>query len=328
MPPKKKKLKTALSNLLADVARKKKENYNLAVVEEKRNKAKEKQRLLAQQRLKPTYSENDRILLVGEGNFSFARSLAENYMQQRPSNIVATCFDDESVLYEKYGNEAKSNVQALRDLGVTVLFSVDGTQLEKTKEIKKCKFTKIIFNFPHAGAGIKDQDHNVRANQALINGFLASATPLLTKEGEMIRNNNTSQEDDDSIAAPEGEIHITTKTCKPYDLWDVRTLAKTTGQLAIKTTLPFHPDHYPGYEHRRTLGFKEGVSKANNAEILQANPKTFVIVRKEAMMPEFEKSKQGAIEKKKNLQRQALLPKKKRKHRQTKHSDDDDDDDE
>ncbi|KAI8140357.1 hypothetical protein BJV82DRAFT_623616 [Fennellomyces sp. T-0311] len=343
MPPKKKKLKTALSNVLQAAEKHKREQYKQQVQQARLKQVKQKQQVHPQHGRKPKFTDNDRVLLIGEGNFSFARSLAEHYMASNPSNIVATCYDSEQVLYDKYADEAKTNVAQLKQLGVAVLFEVDGTKLKKHKNICKNRYTKIIFNFPHAGAGIKDQDHNVRANQKLLNEFFVSALPLLSKEGETSRYLPVQQKQDDDEAdlevkeddeeeelepLAEGEMHVTIKTCKPYDLWDIRTLAKTTGRLAIKTTFPFHPDIYPGYEHRRTLGFKEGVSKGENAEIVSSNPKTFVIVRDSAMAADREKSKQGAINKKKELQRQALLGKKKRKQRPMSKPESSDDDDE
>ncbi|KAI9499219.1 hypothetical protein BDB00DRAFT_753377 [Zychaea mexicana] len=312
MPPKKKKLKTSLKNVLNLAEAHKREKYKQQSHQARIAQTKQKQKTHPKHGRKPKFTSTDRVLLIGEGNFSFAKSIAEHYMASNPGNIIATCYDSEQMLYEKYADEAKSNVATLKELGVTVLFEIDGTKLRKYKDLRKNRYTKIIFNFPHAGAGIKDQDHNIRANQKLLNEFFASAVPLLSKEGETSR-----------------EMHVTIKTCKPYDLWDIRTLAKTTGK-AIKTTFPFHPDIYPGYEHRRTLGFKEGVSKGENAEIIKADPKTFVVVRKSAMEAEKERSKQGAIKRKKDLQRQALLGKKKRKHLfnpKAESSDDDDDND-
>ncbi|KAI9322748.1 hypothetical protein BX666DRAFT_1898086 [Dichotomocladium elegans] len=353
--PKKRKLMEALDRTLRKAEKNNKERYK----QEQREKLLQKQNKKKVYAQKPIFNSNDRILLIGEGNFSFARAIAEHYLKEKPEHITATCLDTEDILYEKYGDEVKANVQALRDRGVPVLFGIDGTQLEKYKLVKKNKYTKIIFNFPHAGAGIKDQDHNVRSNQALLNSFFASAAPLLSERGQIRRHQSildlkeeeVLDEDEKEIRAliaeeegrwegkeeeeplPDGEIHITIKTCKPYDLWDVKGLAKTSGYLAVKSTLPFNPAFYPGYEHRRTLGFREGVSKDKNAEILGSDPKTFVIVRKEAMADEFERSKQGAIERKKDMQRLAALGKRKRKqlqqhHGQRKKPSDDNDDDE
>lgn len=74
---------------------------------------------------------------------------------------------------------------------------------------------------------------------------------------------------------------------------------KKTGSLAIRTTLPFVPEAYPGYKHRRTLGFKDGTSKAGNEEIEGKSPKTYVFVREEAVKGELEKVKEGMERKKK-----------------------------
>jgi 25S rRNA (uracil2634-N3)-methyltransferase len=115
----------------------------------KKNQVKPKKALQETQRLRPQLSSKDKILLVGEGNFSFARSLAENYLEEGAENLTATCYDTEKVLFEKYGDEAKDNVEFVREFGGTVLFEEDATDF--SKEVKKNRYTKIIFNFPHAG---------------------------------------------------------------------------------------------------------------------------------------------------------------------------------
>lgn len=38
-------------------------------------------------------------------------------------------------------------------------------------------------------------------------------------------------------------------------------------KLALRTEHKFHVAAFPGYSHRRTLGFKEGLSPMNNEEI-------------------------------------------------------------
>jgi 25S rRNA (uracil2634-N3)-methyltransferase len=108
------------------------------------------------------------------------------------------------------------------------------------------------------GLGIKDQDRNILANQQLILGFLHSAIPLLKH--------------------PLGEIHITVKSGAPYDDWNIKSLAKSTLFLKCKEQYPFYPSLYPGYEHRRTLGFVEGQSKRENEELKQCKTMVFVSV--------------------------------------------------
>ena len=96
----------------------------------------------------------DKILLVGEGNFSFAVALLQHpptpLDHLPPANIVATAFDTEEECYTKYP-DAEQNVRMLREKGVPVLFGVDATRLEKTSTLKGKVFDRIVWNFPHAG---------------------------------------------------------------------------------------------------------------------------------------------------------------------------------
>ncbi|CAG8684374.1 16682_t:CDS:2, partial [Acaulospora colombiana] len=224
----------------------------------------------------PPYQPGDTILLIGEGNFSFAHVLAESVLRTGHL-IIATALDSEEVVNKKY-EDAREHISAFIKCSGKVLYEVDGTRLNKCKELKNKRFDKIVFNFPHAGIGIKDQDRNILANQKLIKSFLSSATPLLASQTLYSELND-------------GEIHITIKTGLPYDNWNIKKVIKSTGVLAVKETLPFNPSQYPGYEHRRTLGFKDGVSKNGNEEILSKKPKTLIIVRKEVIQLEKERKK-------------------------------------
>ncbi|KAJ3287414.1 hypothetical protein HK104_008635 [Borealophlyctis nickersoniae] len=211
------------------------------------------------------YSESDSILLVGEGNFSFAHALAEK-LHGAWESLVATAYDSEMVAREKYP-DLSEHVDAIHELGGEVLFRVDATDLDGCKKLRNRRFTKIVFNFPHVGAGIKDQDRNIRINQELIRGFFASAIPKLTFKS-------------DHDGAEDGEIHITLKEGEPYDSWNVRAQAKATDILVCARSARFDPSLYEGYAHRRTIGFSEGLSAQDNEEILRKACRTYVFVQK------------------------------------------------
>jgi 25S rRNA (uracil2634-N3)-methyltransferase len=333
MPPK--KLKSALNNLLSVQKEKQKKNEKQKRAQQWEQERRKKQSQQQTQQQKSPYEFNDKILLVGEGNFSFARSLVESVVHGG-DNIIATCYDSQEVLHEKYEDESKGNVQVIQELGGTVLFEVDATHLDKCKAIKQQKFSKIVFNFPHAGtsfkadiphclsahmtfcntwilfflgAGIKDQDRNIQSNQVLLKEFFKSAAKLLQSRVEGDEN--------------DGEIHVTLKSGQPYDLWSVRTMAKSTDLLRPKTAFPFVPALYPGYAHRRTLGFKEGLSKTGNEEIIDKKPKTYVFVRSQVMQDDIDKSKEG-MAKKRSVMRDMQGPNKK-KSRTSSHPESDDD---
>ncbi|RKO93962.1 hypothetical protein BDK51DRAFT_19525, partial [Blyttiomyces helicus] len=205
------------------------------------------------------------------GNFSFSSALLTRL--HGASALTATSYDPEPVALQKYP-DLDAHVSAVREMGGTVLFGVDATELEKCKPLRGMLFDKIVFNFPHVGAGIKDQERNVIANQNLIRAFFVSAAAFLRPS------TSTTQS---------GRILLTTKTGMPYDLWDVRAQAKLTGELELVESFLFESSLYEGYAHRRTIGFKEGVSSEENEEIRGGDgPRTFAFGLKEEVAFEEE----------------------------------------
>ena len=47
--------------------------------------------------------------------------------------------------------KAKSNLEALENLGAHLLFGVNATKMKLHTDLKMRKFDRIIYNFPHAG---------------------------------------------------------------------------------------------------------------------------------------------------------------------------------
>lgn len=123
----------------------------------------------------------DRILLVGEGDFSFAHSLFTHHNCQ---NLVATCYDDVATLGAKY----PQSTDYIRDLedstredeltSIKIVYGVDATKMGKGgsagggKIIRKGGFDRIIFNFPHVGGLTKDVNRQVRHNQGAYSASL------------------------------------------------------------------------------------------------------------------------------------------------------------
>lgn len=100
------------------------------------------------------FKPTDKILLIGEGNFSFARALVcepPSALQYLPaSSVVATAYDTEAECFEKHP-EAQAIVEEIRAKGAEVSFGVDATKLEKVTSLRSRKFDRIVWNFPHAG---------------------------------------------------------------------------------------------------------------------------------------------------------------------------------
>ena len=100
-----------------------------------------------------TLGSSHRILLVGEGNFSFASSLATSI---GGSNILATSLDGREEVVAKYGVEAQASLSAIVRLGGKVLHGIDGTSMDEETAINGgAPYDRIIFNFPHLGVQLK-----------------------------------------------------------------------------------------------------------------------------------------------------------------------------
>lgn len=180
------------------------------------------------------FAQEDRILLVGEGDFSFAKSIVESHGCY---DVTATCFDVKDELFEKYRPQAELHVQYLDDEGQSIRYGIDATKLDSNKSLKKSGvFDRIIFNFPHVGGKSKDVNRQVRFNQELLVKFFKAAMPLLSNDGTII------------VTLFEGE---------PYTLWNIRDLARHSG-LEVQRSFQFQAEAYLGYSHSRTLGNIEG----------------------------------------------------------------------
>jgi 25S rRNA (uracil2634-N3)-methyltransferase len=184
------------------------------------------------------FNSGQRILLVGEGDLSFARSLATSFGDG--SNITATTLDSLSFVLEHYGNGYR-NVQALQALGATVLHEVDATRAN-------LKLTDVyVFNFPHPGwldepsrnrrgarFGDEKCDRQIRRHRNLLAGFFDNLQRLLPR---------------DSTA----RVYITTKvlgavddSASHRDMWNVPDVGRARGFSLIEER-SFSASTYPGY---------------------------------------------------------------------------------
>jgi 25S rRNA (uracil2634-N3)-methyltransferase len=91
------------------------------------------------------------ISYISTGNFSFARSLVEHHLGGQGSQLVATAYDDAETAKAKYDKEVDANTEVVKVAEATVLFGVDGMDLAGCKPLRNRRFTRIVFNFPHAG---------------------------------------------------------------------------------------------------------------------------------------------------------------------------------
>ncbi|KAI9119984.1 hypothetical protein K1719_008953 [Acacia pycnantha] len=176
------------------------------------------------------YSSHHQIILVGEGDFSFALCLAQSFGSA--FNIVASSLDTHDEVVRKY-KKAKSNLVALTKLGADVLHGVDATQMKSHPDLNMRRFDRIIFNFPHAGFhGREDDFFMIEEHKDLIRGFFKNASSMLMSNGE---------------------VHINHKITPPFDYWCIKELGIQNFLLPIEC-VEFKKEDYPGYNNKRGDG--------------------------------------------------------------------------
>ncbi|XP_058113299.1 uncharacterized protein At4g26485-like [Magnolia sinica] len=180
------------------------------------------------------YSSSHKILLVGEGDFSFSASIAKAL--RSATNMVATSHDSKEMLRIKHWS-SEAHLEELNGLGCMVLHDVDVHDMNKQPILKTMKFDRIIFNFPHAGhiPFFKERDtYLIEQHKNLLSGFFHSASKMLTDGGE---------------------VHVAHRNDYPYNRWKLEKLAKRAG-LVLKECVEFRKSDYPGYHNKRGGGIK------------------------------------------------------------------------
>lgn len=244
------------------------------------------------------FETTDKILLIGEGDFSYSLSIVKQGLI-KTENLIATSFDSEEVIIEKYTEICEKNLQMLKELGVKILFEIDGTKLIKSLKLSENlnKFNKnisilggltinnIIFNFPHIGKSIKDQDRNIALNQKMLVEFFESCKDLFkllkyqrfklgntkqnvlsaTKEhdyylGSLNKDKKPSNEQTNDL------ITISIFSGEPYESWQVKKLIRESIGYKVQRSGRFDWEFFKDYHHRRTGGMGKTNKEASERE--------------------------------------------------------------
>ncbi|XP_050012170.1 ferredoxin-fold anticodon-binding domain-containing protein 1 [Alexandromys fortis] len=169
-----------------------------------------------------------RLLLVGEGNFSFTASLIDTL--DPGVSVTATCLQQPDDL--DGDPVTQENLQRLRERGIEVRFGVDCTQLAHALQAHDRDFDRIYFNFPHCG-----RKAGVAKNRELLAKFFQSCADVLAKEGEihvaLCRGQGGTPADE-----PQREWH---------NSWQVVAMA-ALGGFILSDVYPFSCEAVPGYK--------------------------------------------------------------------------------
>lgn len=146
-----------------------------------------------------------KVLIVGDGNFSFSFSLARRV----GSAEQMVCTD--AVMNSAVRDTAQHYLVPLLDMGATVCARLDATRLGKHCLVRRCGayFDYILWNFPHSSTPNK-ADGSQEEHRQLLRRFLSQAELVLAKNGR---------------------CSITVKDGYPYDEWQVHTLASESMQF-------------------------------------------------------------------------------------------------
>jgi 25S rRNA (uracil2634-N3)-methyltransferase len=201
------------------------------------------------------FAFGDTILLLGDGNFTFARALARNKQlfsdaaassSARSGRLVATSFDSADEVRQKYAvaDSILTELSTTFAPFCTVLHDVDARKLATDRRLADLVPNHIVFNFPHEGRGVKDEATSVARHRDLLTRFFQSAVDLI-----VARRSLTSS-----------LVHVTVKRGAPYDKWNVVELARSSVQppLRLAKTYRFEPSQYEGYSHGLTRGDEPG----------------------------------------------------------------------
>lgn len=170
------------------------------------------------------------LLLLGEGDFSYAASVDEA--------VVATAYDDRETCCAKYGARFVAHEAAIVSRGGRCAYSVDATDGSMLlARFGAARWRAVAFNYPHTGT------RSLPANCALLRGALEAG-------GEL-------------VAAAGCTFSVTVKATGRYNAWagDLRDAAPVSLQLvsADKAEPP------QKYEHATTTGVGKAVGLEDNS---------------------------------------------------------------
>ncbi|XP_053526455.1 ferredoxin-fold anticodon-binding domain-containing protein 1 isoform X1 [Artibeus jamaicensis] len=169
-----------------------------------------------------------RLLLVGEGNFSFAAALSETL--DPSSSLTATCLQlPAEVARDPVAGE---NLRRLRERGTKIRFGVDCTQLADAFEMHDREFDQICFNFPHCG-----RKAGVAKNRELLAKFFQSCADVLAEEGEVHV----------ALCRGQGGTPADNPTREWHNSWQVVAMA-ALGGFILSDVHSFSCEAVPGYK--------------------------------------------------------------------------------
>ncbi|KAK0094171.1 hypothetical protein PV326_011670 [Microctonus aethiopoides] len=169
------------------------------------------------------FNENDKVLLLGEGNFSFSVSLLKHNLK---IILISTCYEPVPI-----SETAHENIKYLKNHGVCVLLGVDATKLPEHYQLNNLRFNKILFNFPHVCSKMR-----LDKNRELLRNFFISAEKLLEAKGQVLV----------SLCNGQGGTNMDKPQRKWDDSWKIKEMA-AHGNFILTAVEPYVSNNFSNY---------------------------------------------------------------------------------
>eukprot|EP00924_Labyrinthula_sp_SR-Ha-C_P001432 snap_masked-scaffold_44-processed-gene-1.81-mRNA-1 protein AED:1.00 eAED:1.00 QI:0/-1/0/0/-1/1/1/0/236 len=170
------------------------------------------------------YNNKQRLLFVGEGDFSFSAALCTSF---GGNNIVATSLDSKKLLKQKYSSAIK-NTKLIKSTGGKIFYSFDVTKIHHFNYLAQNipHFDITIFNFPHIGGSTKkDVFENISVLKLFVDCIYSSKIS--------------------------SQIHITLRDNIFYNSWKIKEVLSQKYKVQVQN-VDFSPYTELGYKEVRT----------------------------------------------------------------------------
>lgn len=254
-----------------------------------KNQKKQQQFQAQQQEENPIipFDRDERILLIGEGDLSFAASLIKHY---GCTNVTATVLDkDHRELVDRYpdvdrhiavinneaatednGDEKKDGEEEKEEDEDEDEYDTQGNLIRMARP-KLAPQNRLVYNvntlktLPSTLKSVKDKTYQrVLFNFPHVGGKTTDVSRQIRHNQELLLTFfakvapllSDTHNNDPYSGAPKPvtpSVAVTLFEGEPYTSWNIRDLAKSAG-LMLDHSFRFQAGAYPGYAHARTLG--------------------------------------------------------------------------
>ena len=192
------------------------------------------------------------VLILGDGNFSFARSLVKKVDSTSAVLFIVTSFDSFEECIRKYPES--EGIISNFDCGlVKVVHSIDATKSLRDQLpsafLMSASSCTIIFNFPHLG------QESAKLHSAMLAHIMYRSHEFLT-----------------SFPSPSSSCLALSLANAQAERWRMKEMA-TRNEMELFDSFPFRSEHWPGYEvkrHQSGKGFEKRVDDCAMFLFIQA----------------------------------------------------------